>query len=61
MFRKWPHEPAPAYNLEKMFHPKGNGNGYVLTFGGKRAFILVLFPMQASAIGDFAGSWISAA
>jgi len=26
-------EAVPAYNLEKPFHPKGNGNGYVLTFG----------------------------
>ena len=24
-------EAVPAYNLEKPFHPKGNGNGYVLT------------------------------
>jgi L-ascorbate metabolism protein UlaG (beta-lactamase superfamily) len=32
-------EAVPAYNLEKPFHPKGNGNGYVLTLGGKRVFI----------------------
>ena len=32
-------EAAPAYNLEKAFHPKGNGNGYVLTFGDKRVFV----------------------
>jgi L-ascorbate metabolism protein UlaG (beta-lactamase superfamily) len=32
-------EAVPAYNLEKPFHPKGNGNGYVLTFGDKRVFI----------------------
>jgi L-ascorbate metabolism protein UlaG (beta-lactamase superfamily) len=32
-------EAVPAYNLEKQFHPKGNGNGYVLTFGDKRVFI----------------------
>jgi L-ascorbate metabolism protein UlaG (beta-lactamase superfamily) len=32
-------EAVPAYNLEKQFHPKGNGNGYVLTFGGKRVFV----------------------
>jgi L-ascorbate metabolism protein UlaG (beta-lactamase superfamily) len=32
-------EAVPAYNPEKQFHPKGNGNGYVLTFGGKRVFV----------------------
>jgi L-ascorbate metabolism protein UlaG (beta-lactamase superfamily) len=32
-------EAVPAYNLEKPFHPKGNGNGYVLTFGDKRVFV----------------------
>ena len=32
-------EAVPAYNPEKQFHPKGNGNGYVLTFGDKRVFI----------------------
>jgi L-ascorbate metabolism protein UlaG (beta-lactamase superfamily) len=32
-------EAVPAYNLQKPFHPKGNGNGYVLTFGDKRVFI----------------------
>lgn len=32
-------ESVPAYNLEKPFHPKGNGNGYVLTFGDKRVYI----------------------
>ena len=32
-------EAVPAYNLEKTFHPKGNGNGYVLTFGDKRVFV----------------------
>ncbi len=32
-------EAVPAYNLEKQFHPKGNGNGYVLTFGDKRVFV----------------------
>jgi len=30
---------VPAYNLEKPFHPKGNGNGYILTFGDKRVYI----------------------
>lgn len=32
-------EAVPAYNLEKPFHAKGNGNGYVLTFGDKRVFV----------------------
>jgi L-ascorbate metabolism protein UlaG (beta-lactamase superfamily) len=32
-------EAVPAYNLEKPFHPKGNGNGYVLTFGDRRVYI----------------------
>jgi L-ascorbate metabolism protein UlaG (beta-lactamase superfamily) len=32
-------EAVPAYNLERPFHPKGNGNGYVLTFGDKRVFV----------------------
>jgi len=32
-------EAVPAYNLEKPFHPKGNGNGYVLTFGDKRIYV----------------------
>ena len=38
-------EAVPAYNLEhkrpdgKPFHPKGEGNGYVLTFGGKRVYV----------------------
>ncbi len=33
-------EAVPAYNPEKpQFHPRGNGNGYVLTFGGKRVFV----------------------
>jgi len=32
-------EAVPAYNLEKTFHPKGNGNGYVLTFGDKRIYV----------------------
>jgi L-ascorbate metabolism protein UlaG (beta-lactamase superfamily) len=30
---------VPAYNLEKPFHPRGNGNGYVLTFGDKRVYV----------------------
>jgi L-ascorbate metabolism protein UlaG (beta-lactamase superfamily) len=33
-------EAVPAYNIvNKQFHPKGDGNGYVLTFGGKRVYI----------------------
>ena len=32
-------EAVPAYNPEKQFHPKGNGNGYVLTLGDKRIFV----------------------
>jgi len=32
-------EAIPAYNLEKAFHPKGSGNGYILTFGDKRILI----------------------
>ncbi|MEN6465763.1 MAG: MBL fold metallo-hydrolase [Syntrophaceae bacterium] len=38
-------EAVPAYNLVHMrspgvpFHPRGVGNGYVVTFGGKRVYI----------------------
>ncbi len=32
-------EAVPAYNLDKPFHPKGNGNGYVLTFADKRVLV----------------------
>jgi L-ascorbate metabolism protein UlaG (beta-lactamase superfamily) len=38
-------EAVPAYNLVHMrnagvpFHPKGVGNGYVLTFGDKRVYV----------------------
>ena len=41
---KWTIEAVPAYNIVHMspqgqpFHPKGRGNGYVLTFGGKRFY-----------------------
>jgi L-ascorbate metabolism protein UlaG (beta-lactamase superfamily) len=41
----WLVEAVPAYNLTRgpaagaVFHPKGDGNGYVLTFGGKRFYI----------------------
>ncbi|NQT24411.1 MBL fold metallo-hydrolase [candidate division KSB1 bacterium] len=38
-------EAVPAYNIEhkrdsgEPFHPKNNGNGYVLTFGDKRIYV----------------------
>jgi L-ascorbate metabolism protein UlaG (beta-lactamase superfamily) len=38
-------EAVPAYNIEQMrspevpFHPKGDGNGYIITFGDKRVYI----------------------
>ena len=32
-------EAIPAYNLEKFYHPKGEGNGYMLTIGDKRIYI----------------------
>jgi L-ascorbate metabolism protein UlaG (beta-lactamase superfamily) len=38
-------EAVPAYNIEHMrsenspFHPKGEGNGYILTFGNKRVYV----------------------
>jgi gluconolactonase len=32
-------EAVPAYNMEKSFHPKGRGNGYIITFGDKRVYI----------------------
>lgn len=40
-----PIEAVPAYNVEHMrspghpFHPKGEGNGYVLTFGDTRVYV----------------------
>jgi L-ascorbate metabolism protein UlaG (beta-lactamase superfamily) len=40
----WTIEAVPAYNLKrgptpgKFFHDKGRGNGYVLTYGGKRFY-----------------------
>ena len=40
----WNIEAIPAYNLNrgpapgKLFHDKGRGNGYVLTYGGKRFY-----------------------
>lgn len=30
---------VPAYNLTTSHHPKGVGNGYILTIGGKRIYI----------------------
>jgi L-ascorbate metabolism protein UlaG (beta-lactamase superfamily) len=32
-------EAVPAYNPGKPFHPKGSGNGYVLTLGNMRVYI----------------------
>ncbi len=32
-------EAVPAYNPEKQFHPKGNGNGYIIEFADKRVFV----------------------
>ncbi len=32
-------EAVPAYNLEKAFHPKGVGNGYVIHFGDKKVYV----------------------
>lgn len=38
-------EAVPAYNIVHMrspgmpFHPRGNGNGYILTFGGMRFYV----------------------
>jgi len=32
-------EAVPAYNPGKPFHPKGIGNGYILTFGDKRVYV----------------------
>jgi len=40
----WTIEAIPAYNLKrgpapgKLFHDKGRGNGYILTYGGKRFY-----------------------
>lgn len=41
---KWTIEAVPAYNLKRgpspgaFYHPKGRGNGYVLTYGGRRFY-----------------------
>jgi L-ascorbate metabolism protein UlaG (beta-lactamase superfamily) len=43
-WQDWTIETIPAYNLKrgpepgKLFHDKGRGNGYVLTYGGKRFY-----------------------
>jgi len=43
-WQDWTIEAIPAYNLKrgpaagKLFHDKGRGNGYVLTFGGQRFY-----------------------
>ncbi len=40
----WTIEAVPLYNLKRgpapgaLYHPKGRGNGYVLTYGGKRFY-----------------------
>lgn len=42
---KWTVEAIPMYNLTrgpaagKLFHDKGRGNGYIVTYGGKRFYI----------------------
>ena len=42
---RWRFEAVPMYNLKrgpsegKLFHDKGRGNGYVITYGGKRIYI----------------------
>jgi len=44
-FSRWEIEAVPAYNMVRgpapgrLFHEKGRGNGYVLTYGGKRFYI----------------------
>lgn len=41
----WQIDAVPMYNLKRgpgpgaLYHPKGRGNGYVLTYGGKRFYI----------------------
>ena len=43
-WQDWTIQAIPAYNLQrgpapgKLFHDKGRGNGYVLTYGGKRFY-----------------------
>ena len=44
-WKGWKIEAVPMYNMKrgpaegKLFHDKGRGNGYVLTYGGKRFYI----------------------
>jgi L-ascorbate metabolism protein UlaG (beta-lactamase superfamily) len=44
-FGRWTIEAVPMYNLQrgpapgKLYHEKGRGNGYVLTYGGKRIYL----------------------
>ena len=38
----WDFEAFPMYNLEggeRIFHPKGDGNGYIVSYGGLRLYI----------------------
>lgn len=43
-WKEWKIEAVPMYNIKrgpsagKLYHPKGWGNGYVLTYGGKRFY-----------------------
>jgi L-ascorbate metabolism protein UlaG (beta-lactamase superfamily) len=45
MAGNWKIEAIPMYNLKrgpsegKLYHDKGRGNGYILTYGGKRIYI----------------------
>ena len=44
-FGKWRIEAVPAYNIQRMrspgqpYHPRGEGNGYVLSYGGSRFYV----------------------
>jgi L-ascorbate metabolism protein UlaG (beta-lactamase superfamily) len=38
-FKGIPVEAVPAYNIKAAFHPKGEGNGYVLNFADLRVLI----------------------
>lgn len=44
-FGKWEIEAIPAYNIQRgpapgrVYHEKGRGNGYVLTYGGRKFYI----------------------
>ena len=39
IFQGFKVEAVPAYNIVAPYHPKGQGNGFVLTFGDKRIYI----------------------